>query len=91
MDLKLRKRLVLLIALMSYLLTALDSSLVLTSLTKIQASLGLNQVTLSWIQDAYGLAFGSFILISGRLGDMYGRKKMMITAFALFGIGSIIT
>lgn len=91
MDLKLRKRLVLLIALMSYLLTALDSSLVLTSLTKIQASLGLNQVTLSWIQDAYGLAFGSFILISGRLGDMYGRKKMMITALALFGIGSIIT
>ncbi|MCI5812034.1 MAG: MFS transporter [Limosilactobacillus coleohominis] len=91
MDLKLRKRLVLLIALMSYLLTALDSSLVLTSLTKIQASLGLNQVTLSWIQDAYGLAFGSFILISGRLGDMYGRKKMMITALTLFWIGSIIT
>lgn len=59
MDLKLRKRLVLLIALMSYLLTALDSSLVLTSLTKIQASLGLNQVTLSWIQDAYGLALAA--------------------------------
>lgn len=91
MRIGLRKELVLLIALMSYLLTALDNSLVLTSLTKIQADLHLSQVPLSWIQDAYGLAFGSFILLSGRLGDMYGRKLMMEIALSLFAISSLVT
>lgn len=91
MKIGLRKELVLLIALMSYLLTALDNSLVLTSLTKIQADLHLSQVSLSWIQDAYGLAFGSFILLSGRLGDMYGRKLMMEIALGLFAISSLVT
>lgn len=91
MRIGLRKELVLLIALMSYLLTALDNSLVLTSLTKIQADLHLSQVSLSWIQDAYGLAFGSFILLSGRLGDMYGRKLMMEIALGLFAISSLVT
>ena len=91
MRIGLRKKLVLLIALMSYLLTALDNSLVLTSLTKIQADLHLSQVSLSWIQDAYGLAFGSFILLSGRLGDMYGRKLMMEIALGLFAISSLVT
>lgn len=86
-----RKILVLIIALMSYFLTALDNSLVLTSLTKIQADLHLEQVALSWIQDAYGLAFGSFILVSGKLGDILGRKKMMITALALFMLSSLTT
>lgn len=91
MRIGLRKKLVLLIALMSYLLTALDNSLVLTSLTRIQADLHLSQISLSWIQDAYGLAFGSFILLSGRLGDMYGRKLMMEIALALFAVSSLVT
>ncbi len=91
MRIGLRKKLVLLIALMSYLLTALDNSLVLTSLTRIQADLHLSQISLSWIQDAYGLAFGSFILLSGRLGDMYGRKLMMEIALGLFAISSLVT
>lgn len=91
MNNKTRKILVLVIALMAYFLTALDSSLVLTSLTKIQADLHLDQVALSWIQDAYGLAFGSFILVSGKLGDILGRKKMMIAALTLFLVSSLTT
>lgn len=91
MKLKVRKRFVLLISLMSYLLAGLDNSLVLTSLTNIQADLHLNQVSLSWIQDAYGLAFGSFILISGKVGDIFGRRKMMIVALSLFAASSWLT
>lgn len=90
MKIELRKRLVLLIALMSYLLTALCASIVLTGLTKIQTDLHLSQVGLSWIQNSYGLAFGSFILISGRLGDIYGRKAMMEISLFLFTISSLV-
>ncbi|WHS06943.1 MFS transporter [Ligilactobacillus salivarius] len=86
-----KRKLVLIIALGSYLLTALDNSLVLTSLTKIQVDLSLNQTMLSWIQDSYALAFGSFILLSGRLGDLYGRRIMMIIALSLFAVSSIVT
>lgn len=91
MSKKLRQQLVLIISLGSYLLTALDASLVLTSLLKIKADLGLNQVALSWIQDAYGLAFGSLILLSGKLGDIFGRKIIMELALALFAVSSLVT
>ncbi|WP_308557833.1 MFS transporter [uncultured Lactobacillus sp.] len=91
MDIKLKKRLVLIIALMSYLLAGLDGSLVLTSLAKIRADLGIGQVSLSWIQNAYGLAYGSLILLSGRLGDMYGRRKIMIFSLSTFALGSLLS
>lgn len=91
MSTKLRKKLVLIIALMSYLLAALDNSLVLTSLAKIRVSLGINQVLLSWIQNGYGLAYGSLILLSGKLGDLIGKKKVMIFSLITFTIGSLIS
>lgn len=86
-----RKQLVLVISLMSYLLTALDFSLVMTSLLKIKTELHLDQVALSWIQDAYGLAFGSLILLSGKLGDIFGRKAIMKWALGLFAVSSLVT
>lgn len=90
MNIKLQKRLVLIIALMSYLLAALDNSLVLTSLAKIRVDLGINQVQLSWIQNAYGLAYGSLILLSGKLGELIGKKKIMFFSLLTFAIGSLI-
>lgn len=91
MNIKLQKRLVLIIALMSYLLAALDNSLVLTSLAKIRVNLRINQVQLSWIQNAYGLAYGSLILLSGKLGDLIGKKKIMIFSLLTFAIGSLVS
>lgn len=76
---------------MSYLLAGLDGSLVLTSLAKIRADLGIGQVSLSWIQNAYGLAYGSLILLSGRLGDIYGRRKIMIFSLSTFALGSLLS
>lgn len=83
------KRYVLILVLMSYFITALDGSIVITGLTKIAADLRLSQVALSWIQNAYVLAWGGFMLLGGKLSDTFGRKPIMIIALLLFGIGSL--
>lgn len=84
------KIVVLIIALGSYLLTALSNSIVITGLTKIAADLQLNQIMLSWVQNAYGLAFGSFLLLAGRLSDSFSRKAILNIALLLFMIGSFL-
>lgn len=84
------EKIVLTIVLLSYFVTAIDSSIVLTALTKIAADLQLDQTSLSWIQNAYILAFGGFILLGGRLGDVFGRKRIINIALLLFGIGSAL-
>lgn len=84
------EKIVLTIVLLSYFVTAIDSSIVLTALTKIATDLKLDQTSLSWIQNAYILAFGGFILIGGRLGDVFGRKRIINIALLLFGIGSAL-
>lgn len=85
------RNIVLVIALLSYFLTALCTSVVITGLTKIAADLNLNQIQLSWVQNAYGLTFGSFILLSGRLSDAFGRKRILNLALIIFGVSSIFT
>ena len=76
---------------LSYFLTAMSNSLVITGLTKIETDLSLNQVGLSWVQNAYGLAFGSFLLLSGRLSDAVNRRKILNVALILFLIGSLLS
>lgn len=85
-----KKKVILLIVLLSYFVTAIDGSIVFTSLEKMTSELQLNQVTLSWIQNAYTLAFGGFILLGGRLSDVFGRKKVLNIALVLFGGSSAI-
>jgi MFS family permease len=50
-----------------------------------------NAGELAWYAAAYSLTVGTFILIMGRLGDMYGHKKMMVLGFTWFGLWSLIT
>lgn len=88
MNRRVEKIVVLIIALGSYLLTALSNSIVITGLTKIAADLNLNQIMLSWVQNAYGLAFGSFLLLAGRLSDSFSRKSILNMALLIFMIGS---
>lgn len=85
------RKIVLVIALLSYFLTALCASVVITGLTKIAADLQLNQLQLSWVQNAYGLTFGSFMLLSGRLSDAFGRKRLLNLALIIFGLASVLT
>lgn len=87
----LKQRIVLTISMLSYLLTAMSNSLVITGLTKIANNLSLDQIGLSWVQNAYGLAFASFLLISGRLSDMYSRRLILNIALVIFLIGSLLS
>lgn len=84
------KKIVLLVVMLSYFVTAIDSSIVVTGLTHIAADLQLDQVTLSWVQNVYVLSFGGFILLGGRFSDAYGRKLVLDISLVLFGIGSLL-
>ena len=84
-----RQKWILIIVLLSYCVTAIDASIVVTALTLIQHDLNLNQVSLSWVQNSYLLAFGGMVLLGGKLGDIIGRKKTFISALLIFATGSL--
>lgn len=82
---------ILILALSSYLVIAIDGSIVFTGITQIAESLDLDQIELSWIQNAYVIAFGGFLLLGGRMSDAYGRRILLSAALIVFGIGSVGT
>lgn len=83
------KRIILSLILMSYFVTAIDGSIVITGLTRISDDLNLTPTTLSWVQNAYVLAWGGFMLMGGRMGDTYGRKRMFNLSLIIFALGSL--
>lgn len=80
---------ILAIVLTSYLMIVLDISVVITGLPNIQQGLGFSPVALSWVQNAYLLCFGGFLLLGARAGDLLGRKRMLLTGLALFTVASL--
>jgi EmrB/QacA subfamily drug resistance transporter len=84
-----RQRAVLAIILASYLMLVLDVSIVITGLPKIKESLGFTTTTLSWVQNAYILAFGGLLLLGARAGDLLGRKRMFILGLVVFTLASV--
>lgn len=84
-----RKAVVLAIIMASYLMIVIDISIVLTGLPRIQAALGFTPAGLSWIQNAYTLAFGGFLLLGARAGDILGRRRMFILGLAMFTLASL--
>lgn len=80
---------VLVIALLSYLLIVLDVSVVLTGLPDIQEDFDLSSVALSWVQNAYLLAFGGTLLLGARLGDLVGRTHAFLAGLAVFTLSSL--
>jgi EmrB/QacA subfamily drug resistance transporter len=80
---------VLAIVLVSYTMIVLDISIVITALPKIHYALGFSRVALSWVQNAYLLAFGGLLLLGARAGDLFGRRRMFIVGLGLFTIASV--
>ncbi len=70
------------------LMIVLDTSIVNVALPSIRASLGFSEASLSWVVDAY-LTFGGFLLLGGRLGDLYGQRRLFIAGIALFTLASL--
>ena len=71
------------------LMIVLDSSIVNVALPSIQADLGFSQSTLAWVVNAYLLTFGGFLLLSGRLGDLLGNKRVFLGGVVSFTAASV--
>ncbi|MEU6933749.1 MFS transporter [Streptomyces sp. NPDC046374] len=74
----------------SMLMTILDGSIVTVAMPAIQNDLGFSPAGLSWIVNAYLIAFGALLLLAGRLGDLLGRKRMFLAGTALFTAASVL-
>jgi EmrB/QacA subfamily drug resistance transporter len=69
---------------------AIDATIVNIALTKIQESLHFSAIGLAWVLNSYLLAFGGLLLLGGRAGDMFGRRRVMIAGTALFTCASVV-
>ncbi|HEX5018880.1 MAG TPA: MFS transporter, partial [Actinomycetes bacterium] len=70
------------------LMVVLDATIVNIALPHIQEDLGFTPANLQWVLTAYTLAFGGFLLLGGRAGDILGRRRVFIFGIWLFAIGS---
>ncbi|MGW1090308.1 MFS transporter [Streptomyces sp. NPDC002596] len=72
------------------LMIVLDGSIVTVAMPTIQNDLGFTPAGLSWVVNAYLIAFGSLLLLAGRLGDLLGRKRMFLAGTAVFTAASLL-
>jgi EmrB/QacA subfamily drug resistance transporter len=84
-----RKGPVLAIILASYTMIVLDISIVITGLPQIHRDLGFSATGLSWVQNAYLLAFGGLLLLGARAGDLVGRRRIFIVGLGVFTLASV--
>src|SRR3984957_13014884 len=73
----------------SSLMVILDGTIVTVALPTIQADLGFTAGNLSWVMNSYLIAFGGLLLLSGRLGDLLGRKRLFLAGIAVFVLASL--
>jgi EmrB/QacA subfamily drug resistance transporter len=85
-----RRWLVLAVVAVAQLMVVLDATIVNIALPSAQQSLGFSNAGRQWVVTAYALAFGSLLLLGGRIGDMFSRKRVFITGLAGFAIASAI-
>ncbi len=74
---------------MGNLMIVLDTTIVNVALPSIREDLGFSETSLAWIVNAYLLTFGGFLLLGGRLGDLYGHRRMFLIGISLFTVASI--
>ena len=67
----------------------LDTTIVNVALPSIRADLGFTETSLVWVVNAYMLTFGGFLLLGGRLGDLYGQRRLFLAGIALFTLASL--
>jgi EmrB/QacA subfamily drug resistance transporter len=71
------------------LMVVLDTTIVNVALPSIRTSLGFSQTSLAWVINAYMLTFGGFLLLGGRLGDLYGHRRVFLIGIGVFTTASI--
>jgi EmrB/QacA subfamily drug resistance transporter len=71
------------------LMIVLDTTIVNVALPSIRADLGFSQTGLAWVVNAYLLTFGGFLLLGGRLGDLFGHRRLFLFGITLFTLSSL--
>ncbi|ASL46921.1 Multidrug resistance protein Stp [Burkholderia sp. AD24] len=81
--------LALIVLCLGMLMIVLDTTIVNVALPSIAADLGFSETSLVWVVNAYMLTFGGCLLLGGRLGDLYGHRKLFLGGITLFTLASL--
>jgi EmrB/QacA subfamily drug resistance transporter len=85
-----RKRwLALIVLCIGVLMIVLDTTIVNVALPSIRQDLGFSETSLVWVVNAYMLTFGGFLLLGGRLGDLFGHRRLFLIGLSLFTLASL--
>src|SRR5512132_4021043 len=71
------------------LMIVLDVTIVGVALPSIRDDLGFSQTSLAWVVNAYLLTYGGFLLLGGRLGDLYGHRRLFLIGISVFTVASL--
>jgi EmrB/QacA subfamily drug resistance transporter len=71
------------------LMIVLDGTIVNVALPSIRDDLGFSETSLAWVVNAYLLTFGGFLLLGGRLGDLFGHRRLFLSGISLFTVASL--
>src|SRR6188472_3587530 len=71
------------------LMIVLDTTIVNVALPSIRDDLGFTEESLAWVVNAYMLTFGGFLLLGGRLGDLFGHRRLFLLGLILFTAASV--
>jgi MFS family permease len=84
-----KRWLALIVLCLGVLMIVLDTTIVNVALPSIAADLGFTETSLVWVVNAYMLTFGGCLLLGGRLGDLYGHRKLFLIGITLFTLASL--
>src|SRR3954453_10319531 len=77
------------VVLVAQLMFVLDATIVNVALPHIATDLHFGSASLSWVLNAYSLSFGGLLLLGGRLGDVFGRRRVFLGGLGLFTLASL--
>jgi EmrB/QacA subfamily drug resistance transporter len=72
------------------LMIVLDTTIVNVALPSIRDDLGFSQTSLAWVVNAYTLTYAGLLLLGGRMGDLFGQRRLFIAGISLFTLSSLM-
>ncbi len=84
-----RRWLALMVLCLGDLMIVLDTTIVNVALPSIRTDLAFTETSLVWVVNAYMLTFGGFLLLGGRLGDLFGQRRIFLVGIVIFTIASL--
>ena len=84
-----RRWLALIVLCLGDLMIVLDTTIVNVALPSIRTDLAFTETSLVWVVNAYMLTFGGFLLLGGRLGDLFGQRRIFLVGIVIFTVASL--